>query len=81
MPLLEYRCSTCGSLFERLVQGARPAGEAEAKRDTADCPTCGAGVGHRVLSLFATVRGGDGASTEAAASGGGCCGGSCGCGG
>jgi putative FmdB family regulatory protein len=72
MPLLEYRCSNCGSLFERLVQStSRP--------DSADCPTCESGVGKRVLSVFAAVRGSDGASTEAAASGG-CCGGSCGCG-
>ena len=72
MPLLEYRCSACGSLFERLVPRTEGA-------DDADCPTCDGGRGRRVLSLFAAVRGGDGASTASAAAGGGCCGGSCGC--
>jgi putative FmdB family regulatory protein len=74
MPLLEYRCSDCGSLFERLVPTTAGA-------DTTDCPRCSNGTGRRVLSLFAAVRGGDGNSTASvAAGGGGCCGGSCGCG-
>ena len=72
MPLLEYRCSDCGSLFERLVPRTDGA-------DTADCPSCGESKGRRVLSVFAQVRGGDGASTATAASGGCCGGGSCGC--
>jgi putative FmdB family regulatory protein len=71
MPLVEYRCSNCAALFERLV--ARTEGA-----DRAECPACGENTAQRVLSLFAQVRGGDGAST--AASVGGCCGGgSCGC--
>jgi len=71
MPLLEYRCSECSTLFERLVQRTEAA-------DRADCPQCGADKGQRLLSLFAQVRGSDGAST--AASAGGCCGGGgCGC--
>jgi putative FmdB family regulatory protein len=77
MPLLEYRCSTCASLFERLVVRTEGA-------DQAECPTCGTTSGQRVLSLFAQVRGGDGATTSAmaapAAATGGCCGGACGCG-
>jgi len=71
MPLLEYRCSECSNLFERLVPRTEGA-------DRAACPNCGADKGQRVLSLFAQVRGGDGAST--AGSVGGCCGGgACGC--
>ena len=74
MPLLEYRCSRCTGVFERLV--TRTAGA-----DSAECPTCGEMTGQRMLSLFAQVRGGDGASTAAVSSGGGCCGGgACGCG-
>jgi putative FmdB family regulatory protein len=73
MPLLEYRCADCGSLFERLARGQSE------KTDAVSCPSCG-GAAKRVLSLFAAVRGGDGASTAGAAAGG-CCGGSCGCGG
>jgi putative FmdB family regulatory protein len=75
MPLLEYRCADCGSLFERLIQARSQAEQSAAT----SCPGCG-GTAKRVLSLFAAVRGGDGASTAGAAAGG-CCGGSCGCGG
>lgn len=77
MPLLEYRCAECASVFERLVPRTQGA-------DVAACPSCAAqGGGRRVLSLFAAVRGSaDGGSPAAAtpAMGGGCCGGSCGCG-
>lgn len=74
MPLLEYRCAACGALFERLVPRTEGA-------ERADCPTCDAPPpsGRRILSVFASVRGGDGASLQGAASGG-CCGGGCGCG-
>jgi putative FmdB family regulatory protein len=71
MPLLEYRCSECSTLFERLVPRTEGA-------DRATCPQCGTDKGQRLLSLFAAVRGSDGAAT--AASAGGCCGGgACGC--
>jgi putative FmdB family regulatory protein len=69
MPLLEYRCSQCAHVFERLVPRTEGA-------DVADCPTCGLASGHRMLSLFAQVRGSDGAETAPAANtccGGGCC--------
>jgi putative FmdB family regulatory protein len=73
VPLVEYRCSACGSVFEKLVPRTDGA-------DTADCPVCRAPRGQRVISLFAAVRGGDGESTAGAVSGG-CCGsGACGCG-
>jgi putative FmdB family regulatory protein len=72
MPLLEYRCSECTHLFERLVPRTDGA-------DRAECPACGQNTGQRLLSLFAQIgsRGGDSAAT--AASSGGCCGGACGC--
>ena len=75
MPLVEYRCSACGSVFERLVprtQGAQ----------TAECPVCRAPRGQRVMSLIAAVRGGDAPLNPTASAPGGCCGGgACGCGG
>ena len=68
VPLYEYRCRSCGQVFEE----RRPA--AESTWD-ATCPD-----GHddavRLLSVFAST----GARAEAAPSGGGCCGGACGCG-
>jgi putative FmdB family regulatory protein len=80
MPLLEYRCSRCTGLFERLVSRTDGA-------DQAECPTCNQLTGKRVLSLFAQVRGSDGATTAmpsragGGGGGGGCCGGGgCGCG-
>lgn len=76
MPLLEYRCADCGTLFERLVRRTEGA-------DSATCATCGSERGRRLLSVFA-VKGGDGESTASLAampSSGGCCGGACGCGG
>ncbi|MBV9170313.1 MAG: zinc ribbon domain-containing protein [Chloroflexi bacterium] len=79
MPLVEYRCSECGAVFERLVSRTQGA-------DTAECAGCGANSAKRLLSVFAQVRGGDGASiasaasTAASANAGGCCGGGgCGC--
>jgi putative FmdB family regulatory protein len=67
VPLYEYRCRSCGVVFEE----RRPASESTWD---ATCPD-----GHedavRLLSVFAST----GARAEAA-TGGGCCGGACGCG-
>lgn len=74
MPLYEYRCRTCKSVFELLRPMSR-AGEAAA------CPQGHNGT-ERVLSLVAArAWGGDGAdSFEMSAAGcGGCAGGSCAC--
>lgn len=69
VPLVEYRCSACGSVFERLVPRTDGA-------DAAECPVCRAPRGQRVISLVAaTVRGSDGGA--ACCGGGGC---SCGSG-
>lgn len=68
MPVYEFRCRSCGQIFEE----RRPI--ADATWD-ATCPS-----GHddavRLLSVFAST----GARTAPAAAGGGCCGGACGCG-
>ena len=73
MPIYEYVCMQCESHFEELVRnGEQP-----------DCPECGAVDVRKQLSVFAA----HGSSTEtsfgsrpAPRAGGGCCGGSCGCG-
>ena len=71
MPIYEYVCMQCESHFEELVRnGEEP-----------PCPDCGASNVRRQLSVFAAV----GASEQPTfrgptGGGGGCCGGSCGCG-
>jgi putative FmdB family regulatory protein len=72
MPIYEYVCMTCESHFEELVRGDRePA-----------CPDCGATKVVRQFSVFATRAEAPQPSFRSAtgAGGGGCCGGSCGCG-
>jgi putative FmdB family regulatory protein len=73
MPRYEYRCRACGDTFEE----TRPMSEASAP---IDCPS-----GHAdTVKLFSMVAVGGLATKQAAArpaaSGGGCCGGACGCG-
>jgi putative FmdB family regulatory protein len=74
MPVYEYYCSTCRTRFEELVR-------VTGKGERATCPSCARADVPRVLSTFATVRGGsDGAELAAAAGGCGGCGPSgCGC--
>jgi putative FmdB family regulatory protein len=68
MPMYEYVCMKCEEHFEELVRGD----------EEVTCPTCGATSVTRQLSTFAMI--GTAGQTGASASGGGCCGGSCGCG-
>ncbi len=73
MPVYEYVCSECNDRFDRLVR----------RFDEADTVRCEAGDSHhvrRVVSGFAVVGGLDQPVTSMPSSGGGCCGGSCGCG-
>ena len=67
MPIYEYACMECESHFEELVRNAEQA---------VACPDCGAGNVLKQLSTFAIA----GASSQPRSSGGGCCGGNCGCG-
>ena len=74
MPIYEYACMECESHFEELVRSSEQA---------VACPECGAAKVLKQLSTFAV----HGASSEKpsyatspARAGGGCCGGSCGCG-
>jgi putative FmdB family regulatory protein len=66
VPIYEYVCMECESHFEELVRnGEEP-----------DCPDCGAAYVRKQFSVFAT----HGSAEQPTLGGGGCCGGSCGCG-
>jgi putative FmdB family regulatory protein len=74
MAMYEYRCRTCDTTFE-LRRAMSDSNE------PACCPEGHPGA-VRLLSVFASVGAGTGASPAAApisSSGGGCCGGGCGC--
>jgi putative FmdB family regulatory protein len=72
VPIYEYACMECESHFEELVRS-----EAQA----VTCPECGAAKVLKQLSTFA-IHGAAKPSLAGptASGGGGCCGGSCGCG-
>jgi putative FmdB family regulatory protein len=77
MPIYEYVCMECESHFEELVRN----GEA------VSCPDCEASNVRKQLSVFATHGTAEQPSSSsersargAMSAGGGCCGGSCGCG-
>ena len=74
MPLYEFRCRSCDDVFEV----RRPMSESG---DPATCPG-GHGDTVRLLSVFARTGSADAGSSMPAGApqGGGCCGGSCGCG-
>jgi putative FmdB family regulatory protein len=71
MPIYEYRCESCSHRFEELV--------ASNGSTVVACPEC---TSPEVVKLFSTFAmhavGGD--MPRQAGSGGGCCGGGCGCG-
>ncbi len=71
MPIYEYVCMQCESHFEELVRnGEQPS-----------CPECGEANVRKQLSVFAAHGSSEQASfNPAPRSGGGCCGGGCGCG-
>lgn len=79
MPLYEYYCSQCTTKFDAL----RPINQADAP---IKCEHCDSQRTARVLSVFFAVGGGSSAGQSPAEmrtdsrGGGGCCGGSCGCG-
>jgi putative FmdB family regulatory protein len=73
MPRYDYRCRACGDTFEI----SRPMAESTAP---AQCPQ-GHGDTVKLLSTVAITGrgGGSGMPSAPAPSGGGCCGGACGC--
>ncbi len=70
MPIYEFVCMACESHFEELL-----------RHDEGDpnCPECGSVKTNRQFSVFAT-HGTAEQPSFGGMSGGGCCGGSCGCG-
>jgi len=78
MPIYEYRCASCDRSFEALMR---------ATDSDAQCPHCDSSAVTREMSTFAArSHNGNGAASPAQAiansgtrSGGGCCGGGCGC--
>ena len=70
MPIYEYACMECEEHFDELVRS---------EQQVVTCPSCGAAKVLKQLSSFA-VHGTASKSSFASGSGGGCCGGSCGCG-
>jgi len=60
MPIYEYRCSSCGSEFEKLVRAS----------DMPKCPSCQGEKLEKKLSVFSTSsqQAGSGALPEACAS-------------
>ncbi|HLJ67986.1 MAG TPA: zinc ribbon domain-containing protein [Chloroflexota bacterium] len=72
MPVYEYVCEDCNDRFDRLVRSFSVADEVE-------CERCSSPHVRRLISSFA-VSGLDDPITPRASTGGGCCGGSCGCG-
>ena len=73
MPIYEYRCSSCGTDFDRL----RPMDRMD---DEAPCPECD-GESYRQLSVFAAFSSSNGDSGAIAGAGGcgGCGPGGCAC--
>jgi putative FmdB family regulatory protein len=74
VPIYEYACMECESHFEELVRSSEQA---------VSCPECGAAKVLKQLSIFAVhgaTRSEPSYSAPPMRAGGGCCGGSCGCG-
>jgi putative FmdB family regulatory protein len=70
MPIYEFRCDDCERSFETFVMPGRA---------DAECPGCGGNRLTRELSVFAARAGDTPGGGVAPRSGGGCCGGGCGC--
>ena len=68
MPIYEYVCMECESHFEELVRSADQA---------VACPDCSA---ENVVKQFSVFAAHGTAAQPSFGGGGGCCGGSCGCG-
>ncbi len=69
MPIYEFVCMECESHFEELMR---------LEDSDPSCPDCGSARTNRQLSVFAAH--GTAEQPSFGGSGGGCCGGSCGCG-
>lgn len=74
MPLYEYQCGDCETVFETL----RPIVKADAP---IACSNCGSQATARKLSVFAMVGGSNSMESDQSGGGGCACGGQCSCGG
>jgi putative FmdB family regulatory protein len=73
MPIFEYVCDDCGERYEKLVMS---------KSAKIACPKCESAKHTIQLSVFAAPANGTKASSGGSSepsTGGGCCGGACGC--
>jgi putative FmdB family regulatory protein len=71
MPIYEYVCDDCQTLFEKIVIN---------KQQEIACPKCASKKATIQLSVFATSGNGSSSAPSGGSSGGGgCCGGGCGC--
>ena len=73
MPLYEYYCADCRDKFDAI----RPMSKAD---EPIQCKHCESMKTSRLLSMFAAHLGGAKANPTSGNTGGGCCGGMCGCG-
>ena len=72
MPIMEFKCASCGHRFEELLPNADTNGVV--------CPSCSGSSVEKQFSVFGvSVRGGSSPAPRDMG-GGGCCGGACGCG-
>jgi putative FmdB family regulatory protein len=71
MPIYEYVCDDCGEHYERIVFN---------QKSKVTCPKCESGKHTIQVSVFAApASGAKSSGSPSAPSGGGCCGGACGC--
>jgi putative FmdB family regulatory protein len=75
VPIYEYVCMECESHFEELVRGPVDGGG-----EAVSCPDCSTANVVKQFSSFAVHGVAKAPSGGRSAGGGGCCGGSCGCG-
>jgi putative FmdB family regulatory protein len=73
MPLYEFECLDCHDKFDTLVRSFNAV-------DDVECHNCASPNVKRLISSFAVAGFDDPMTASGSTSGGGCCGGSCGCG-
>jgi putative FmdB family regulatory protein len=71
MPIYEFVCMECEHHFEELMR---------LDEEAPSCPECGSPRSNRQFSVFAAHGTAEQPSFGGPSGGGGCCGGSCGCG-
>ncbi len=72
MPIYEYRCSKCGTVFEEIVASSTHA--------TVACPSCSSNKTEKLISLIGGIGKGKGTSSDFACGAGAQCPGATSCG-